>query len=58
MDIARGSTVSGVSNTGGRFATAGSSCDFAAAIAVFRPAVPEAVDIPPSILARADELIE
>jgi hypothetical protein len=58
VDIARGSTVSGVSNTGGRFATAGSSCDFAAAIAAFGPAVPEAVYIPPTILARAYGVIE
>ena len=58
MDIARGSTVSGVSNMGGRFATAGSRLRFPAAIAAFGPAVPEAVDIPPTILARAYEVIE
>ena len=58
MDFRGGSTVSGVSNTGGRFATAGSSCDFAAAIAAFGPAVPEAVDTPSTILTRAYKVIE
>ena len=40
------------------FATAGSSCDFAAAIAAFGPAVPEAVDTPSTILTRAYKVIE